>query len=57
MSGASGSGIACNDVVGVRKAYGKIRWLDMLGHRIFPRHFWGIWERRFADFLERLIRY
>jgi hypothetical protein len=33
MSGTNGSGI-------VQKGYGKIRWLDMLGHRIFPRHFW-----------------
>ena len=38
-------------IVGVQKGYGKIRWLDMLGHRIFPRHFW---ERRFADLLEQL---
>jgi len=44
-------------IVGVQKGYGKIRWLDMLGHRIFPRYFWGIWERRFADLLEQLIRY
>ena len=28
-------------IVGVQKGYGKIRWLDMLGHRIFPRHFWA----------------
>ena len=27
-------------IVGVQKGYGKIRWLDMLGHRIFPGHFW-----------------
>ena len=27
-------------IVGVQKGYGNIRWLDMLGHRIFPRHFW-----------------
>jgi hypothetical protein len=27
-------------IVGVQKGYGKIRLLDMLGHRIFPHHFW-----------------
>ena len=36
-------------IVGVQKGYGKIRWLDMLGHRIFPRHFWFLLI--FAEFL------
>ena len=40
-----------------KKDMGKYDGLDMLGHRIFPRYFWGIWERRFADLLEQLIRY
>ena len=32
--------LAQNDgIVGVQKRCGKIRWLDMLGHCIFPRHF------------------
>ena len=38
MSGTNGS--YAMGIVGVQKGYGKIRWLDMLGHRIFPRHFW-----------------
>ena len=27
-------------IVGIQKGYGKIWWLDMLDHRIFPRQFW-----------------